>query len=111
MLGGGNRTIPNLKKTKISIRSIVVKAKGHVSADLAGEAAVLGLRNGVYYGLNKTGTEIWSFLSQPRQVGEICGFLAARYNVSKERCERDVAALLEQLDGEGLVEIRDGPPT
>jgi len=86
-----------------------VKAEDQVSAELDDEAAILHLRNGVYYGLNATGAHIWGFLSEPRKVGEICDFLAERYGVQKDRCERDVTALLERMEGEGLVEIQDGP--
>ena len=42
----------------ISSRSIVVASREQVSADLAGEAAVLNLRDGVYYGLDKVATNI-----------------------------------------------------
>lgn len=86
-----------------------MKAKDQVSADLDGEAAILSLRNGVYYGLNETGAQVWGFLSKPMAVGEIRDLLAERHGVSKERCERDVTALLERLGAEGLVEIRDQP--
>ncbi len=86
------------------------RAKDQVSADLNGEAAILGLSNGVYYGLNETGARLWDFLSKPRTAGELCDLMTEEYGVEKSRCERDVTALLKQMDKEGLVEIRIEPP-
>ena len=94
----------------LSTRSTVVAGKGQVWADLDGEAVILGLKNGVYYGLNEVGARIWSFISQPKRVGEICDFLLGQYELDAGRCRRDVLALLEQLAAEGLLEIRDGSP-
>ena len=50
--GGGSGMTPT-----ISDRSIVVAAKDQVSCDLAGEAAILNMKNGVYYGLDPVGAE------------------------------------------------------
>jgi hypothetical protein len=92
----------------ISDRSIVVAAKDQVSCDLAGEAAILNIKNGVYYGLDPVGARIWNLMQAPREVAEIQNTIANEYDVEPERCARDLVGLLEKLLAEGLIEVKDG---
>jgi len=91
----------------VSGRSTVVVAKEQVSCDLAGEAAILNLKNGVYYGLDPVGARIWNLLQEPRIVNEIGEALLKEYDVESDRCESDLLALLQKLAAEGLIEVKD----
>ncbi len=93
----------------LSGHSIVVAARDQVSCELAGEAAVLNTRTGVYYGLDPVGARVWKLLQQPRSVDELRETLLSEYDVAPQRCESDLLALLEKLLAEGLIETRDGP--
>ncbi len=93
----------------LSRRSVVVAAKDQVSCDLAGEAAILNIKNGVYYGLDPVGARIWKMIQQPRSVDEVREALVEEYEVESERCEQDLITLLEKLLAEGLIEVKDGP--
>ena len=93
----------------LSRRSVVVAAKDQVSCDLAGEAAILNIKNGVYYGLDPVGAQIWKLIQQPRSVDEVREALVDEYEVEPERCEQDLITLLEKLLAEGLIEVQDGP--
>lgn len=95
----------------ISSNSIVVAAKKQVSCDLAGEAAILNLRNGVYYGLDPVGAHIWSMIQRPSPVQEIVEMILAQYDVTAERAELDLLALLQRLAAEGLIEVADDKAT
>jgi hypothetical protein len=75
-----------------------------VSCDLAGEAAILNLKTGVYYGLDRVGAFIWNLLKEPRTVGWLRDAVLAEYEVGAERCERDLVELLARLESEGLIE-------
>ncbi len=90
----------------ISNRSIVMIAAEQESADLGGEAAILNLNSGVYYGLDPVGARIWNLIRRPRSVQEVKDTLVAEYDVDPERCERDLLKLLGDLLNEGLVEVR-----
>jgi len=90
-----------------SDRSVVVAAKDQVSCDLAGEAAILNIKSGVYYGLDPVGARIWNLMQQPRAVAEIQNTITGEYDVEPERCARDLMNLLEKLLAEGLIEVRD----
>lgn len=93
----------------LSGQSVVVAAKDQVSCDLEGEAAILNLANGTYYGLDLIGAQVWTLLQQPRRVAEIRDAVLREYEVEPERCQSDLLALLERLRAEGLIEVRDGP--
>ena len=94
---------------QISRSSVVVACKGQISCDLAGEAALLDFKSGMYYGLDEVGARIWKLIAAPRTVGEICDALMAEYEVEPAVCERDVIALLGELAVRGLVEIDHEP--
>ncbi len=92
--------------------SIISHAKDQVFADLAGEAAILNLTDGVYYGLDRVGASIWNMLERPRSVAEIRDGVMALYDVGAEECERDLMVLLNELAARGLVNVTqpDGTP-
>jgi len=91
----------------ISDRSVVVAAKDQVSCDLAGEAAILNVKSGVYYGLDPVGARIWTLMQEPRKVAEIQNAITQEYDVEPERCARDLTGLLEKLLEEGLIEVKE----
>jgi hypothetical protein len=86
--------------------SIVCAIPDQVSCDLDGEAAILNLKSGTYYGLDPVGAFIWSQLAAPHPVSAIAASILDRYDVAPERCQHDLLALLGQLDERGLLEIR-----
>ncbi|HEU4556991.1 MAG TPA: PqqD family peptide modification chaperone [Longimicrobium sp.] len=89
----------------LSPDAVVVAARDQVSADLEGEAVILNLADGVYYGLDGVGARIWELLREPRRVAELAGTVAAEYDVDPGRAEHDVVALLAELLDRRLVEI------
>ncbi|MFN8536334.1 MAG: PqqD family peptide modification chaperone [Thermomicrobiales bacterium] len=92
----------------VSLQSTVVAATEQVSADLDGEMAILNLSNGVYYGLNPVGARVWELVQVPGTVAALCEQLLAEFDVERGRCEQEVLALLADLEGAGLIEVRDG---
>jgi len=92
---------------KVSERSTVVVAEGQVSCDLAGEAAILDVKSGIYFGLNAVGARIWQMIQEPRTVSEVCKTLVEEYEVEPERCEHDLLTLLQELVTNGLIEVKD----
>jgi len=93
----------------ITLDSIVVATKDQVSADLTGEAAILNLTSGIYYGLNEVGASIWRIIQGPKTVREIKETILGEYDVEPIRCEADVIALLGELLSRGLIEINSPP--
>jgi hypothetical protein len=83
----------------------VVAARDQVSAELDGEAVVLSLADGVYYGLDPVGASVWTLLEQPRTVAELRDAVVAEYDVDAPTAEADLLQLLRDLAARGLVEV------
>jgi hypothetical protein len=90
----------------LTVSSIVGASPEHVACNLGDEAAILNLKNTVYYGLNPVGARVWNLVKQSRSVSEIRDTLLEEYDVAAERCERDLLDLLEKMREQGLIEVR-----
>ena len=90
----------------LCFHTIVVAAPEQVSCSLGEEAAILNLKNNVYYGMNPVGARVWELLKQPKSVAELRDILLEEFEVDQERCGKDLLALLATLRGEGLIEVR-----
>ncbi|MGH9560222.1 MAG: PqqD family protein [Terracidiphilus sp.] len=90
----------------ISLSSVVGATRDHVSCNLGDEAAILNLKNTIYYGLNPVGTRVWNLVQQSRSVSDIRDALLEEYDVEAAQCERDLLGLLEQMKEQGLIEVR-----
>lgn len=91
--------------SSLSDQATVVVSKDQVSCDLAGEAAILNLKNGVYYGLNTVGARIWNLVQEPKTFAELRDTLLAEYEVEAPRLETDLRDLLDKLSEQGLIEL------
>ena len=97
-------------QSKVGLESTVVAIKDQISADLAGEIAILNVKSGIYYGLNPVGASVWKLIQEPRTVSQVRDALLKEYDVQAERCEKDLLNLLERLEEEKLVELRNETP-
>lgn len=86
--------------------STVVAARDQVSTELEGEAVILNLADGVYYGLNPVGAHVWGLITQPRTVAELRDAVVAEFEVEAPVAERDLLDLLADMAARGLVEVR-----
>jgi hypothetical protein len=92
----------------ITLDTIVGAASDQVSCDLDGEAAILNLKSGTYFGLDPVGAFVWNQLATPRPVSTIATAMLEHYDVEPERCRSDLLVLLSQLNERGLLELQ--PP-
>jgi len=88
----------------------VVAAKGQMSCELAGEAVILDMESGTYFGLNEVGARVWSLIQEPRAVRDIQEVILREYEVEPERCGEDLDTLLRDMSTAGLIEVQDGSP-
>lgn len=80
-----------------------------VFRDLEGEAVILDLASGRYFGLNAVGTRIWTLLDAGTPIEEIVQAIAEEYDADAEQIDRDVKALIEDLSSRGLIVRSDTP--
>ncbi len=76
-----------------------------VFRDLEGEAVLLNLETGTYFGLDPVGTRIWALIQKHETLTDVNLALLDEFDVEPDRCERDLLDLLARLDDNGLVEI------
>jgi hypothetical protein len=91
----------------MDLDSIVSLPPDQVSTELGDEHVILGLNAGAYYGLNPLGSFIWKTITAAKPVRDIRDAVLSQYDVTPERCEKDLLGLLSRLSAEGLIEIRD----
>lgn len=84
-------------------------ATDQLSTELAGEIVILGLRDGVYYGLAGTGARVWQLLQTPQTLTALIDQLQVEFDVDAERLRTDLERLLENLRTRGLVAIHPEP--
>ena len=89
---------------------LVTATKRQVACTLEGEAVILHLEDGVYYGLNEVGTRVWQLVQVPRNVEQIVHALVEEFDVQPERCQKDVGAIIAELAARGLVTVHEGAP-
>ena len=72
---------------------------------LDGEAVIINNETSYYYSLNKTGTYVWSLLvDSEMNVDEIVENVCSKYELNGEEIREDIAAILDNLYKEKLVE-------
>ena len=95
----------DIDRRTLTSQSRIAVAPNQVSCDLAGDTAIVNLKNGVYYGLDTVGTHVWNQLRHPVTFEDLCGALMQRYDVDRLRLEADMRTFLRELAEQGLIEI------
>jgi coenzyme PQQ synthesis protein D (PqqD) len=91
----------------ISKSSTISAAPGQVSSTVEGEAVILNVETGIYYGLNPVGAWVWESIQSPTTVAALLDGLVAEFDVEEDRGESDLMALLDDLAGVSLIEVRE----
>lgn len=94
-------------KTKLSVSSIVNVNKQAFSCNLDQEVVVLGIKDGVYYGLDNLGSFIWNIIQEPIKVEKVRDTILEKYEVEKSVCESDLMNFLQNLHEKGLLEVQN----
>jgi len=81
-----------------------------VFRDLAGEAVILNLATGTYFGLDAVGTRIWHLIAEHGSMERVVEIVLSEYDVDEARLRRDLEALTNELRDRGLVSIGAEPP-
>lgn len=73
---------------------------------LEGEAVLLDLASGSYFGLNDVGTRAWELLGAPHTLDALVDRLLDEYDVERAVLTADLRRWLEELAARGLVTPR-----
>lgn len=85
-----------------SIQRRVIPNSNVVYADLDGEAVLLNIETGTYYGLDAVGTRIWQLLSDGSQLEAVFDTLLGEYDVPPDELRVDLTAFIDTLVAKGL---------
>jgi hypothetical protein len=103
--------VPGLSDASgIDRHSVVRPVQDQVSTDVGGDSVILHVGEGHYYGLNEVASRAWQLMSErDRTIGELVRLLTEEYDVSEERCERDIIDMIRTLLDRNLVEVLASP--
>lgn len=73
--------------------------------ELDGEAVILHLGTGLYYGLDSVGTRMWQLLAEHRSVRRVFDMLVEEFDVSPETLRADLLRLIDDLHDRKLVRL------
>jgi hypothetical protein len=74
-----------------------------LSRDLDGEAVLLDLRSGRYFGLNGTGARVWALLKDGLERVDIAEQLVEEFDVDVDTARADVDAFVDTLIERALI--------
>ena len=95
--------MPNILPT-----TILSPTKDQIASELGGEAVILNLASGMYYGLNEIGARIWELIQQPCAFDSIFGVLIEEYDVDPDICKQDLIKILVEMEAASLIEVSNG---
>lgn len=80
---------------------------GVMFRDLDGEAVVLEIESGRYFGLNETGTRMWLLLQEHGSLERVLRDLLIEYDVTEERLRRELLSFVDTLSSQRLLQIHE----
>lgn len=75
-----------------------------LSAEIGGEAVMMSIENGAYFGLNPVATRIWDLIEQPKAVSELVQSITEEFDVNNTQCEADVQEFVADMIKRGLAQ-------
>ena len=78
---------------------------GVLFQELQGEAVLLNLDSGIYFGLDAVGTRMWQLMVEHERLAEVVQSVVVEYEVAEANCAADVLALVKKLESQGLVTV------
>ena len=94
-------TVENLYGLKIGFKKDVI------FSDLEDEMIIMDMNSGKYFGLNETGAKIWSLFDKYGDLKEVVKALCEEYEISKEKCEKEVIRFLKRLQQKDLIHVEE----
>jgi hypothetical protein len=85
---------------------IVERRGGLIQTEVDGELVALHIENGSCYGFNLTATRIWALIETPKRLSQLERDLIAEYDVDPQTCREELRGMLDELQGDGLIELR-----
>ena len=73
--------------------------------EMQGEAVLLNIQTGMYFGLDSTGTAIWQLIQKKSRLDKVLESLVEEFDIDKASCREDLLRFATTLQKNGLVEV------
>ena len=71
--------------------------------DVSDGAILLHLKDGIYFGLDPVGFDIWKLLSEGHSCDAVAELLLSEYDIEREQLIGDVIELVQELESRNLI--------
>lgn len=88
---------------RIDATTSVSRGNDLLFSSVDGEMVIFNIGQGAYFSLDPVGTDIWNRLATPVTVSALCDALADEYDADRADIERDVVALLNEMQAADLL--------
>ena len=92
--------------TSVSLEHTFTLGKDTVFRDLDGEAVILHLGSGTYFGMNAVGTRIWQLIERHGRLEDVLDALCQEYEAGRDELQHDLLDLVSRLAEAHLVELK-----
>jgi hypothetical protein len=90
----------------ITENTVLARNSEILANEIGHETVMMSIKEGKYFGMNKTGSYIWKVLEKPLTFAELCSKLVKDFNISKEECVNDVQPFIEEMTKEKIILIQ-----
>ena len=94
----------------ITLDALIEIEENVLFRELSGEAVLLNVETGNYFGLDQVGTRAWALIREHKSLSKVVGLMEAEYDVSRDVLGSDLVALAKELSVHGLVRISRSLP-
>ena len=91
----------------LNLHQTIALSPDVISQEVSGETVLLDLESENYFGLDEVGTRIWQLIKETNDLNAIYNTLLGEYDVSGERLQQDLATLLTEIEGLGLIVLEE----
>ena len=88
----------------LTLEQKVTRHPDMLSAEIGGEAVMMSIEKGAYFGLNPIATRIWDLIEQPCTVADLIKTISEEYEVTNEQCTADVQEFVADMIKRGLAQ-------
>lgn len=92
-----------LSMPALSIADAVRVPDEIIFRELNGEAVVLNLESGTYFGLDAVGTRIWQLCAEHSSIHEVWQVMQNEFDAPGEALRSDLLAFVNELSSKGLL--------
>lgn len=90
---------------ELTLRDSMNVAPDVLFRELDGEAVLLNLKTGTYFGLDAVATRMWQLIAEQHALTRVLDSIAGEYDVEPQVLETDLLELGRKLCASGLCEL------